>query len=280
MGGRLMSLLKVENIAKEYAIPKPGAWFGSGRLRAVDGVSLELEAGKVLGIVGESGSGKSTLGKMIMALEEPSSGKVLFDGKDLLALPAGELKRLRRQFQMVFQDPMASLNPRHRVGEIVGEPLMIHEGLAEAEALERARALLVEVGLEAGMVSRFPHEFSGGQRQRIMIARAISTKPRLLVADEPVSSLDLTVQAQILELLLRLKRSHQMAMVFISHDLRIVERLSDEVAVMKDGKVVERGSASQVCRSPKDPYTQALFEAGLPLPSAMLTQWRNHRGQA
>jgi ABC-type glutathione transport system ATPase component len=275
-----MSLLEVKNISKTYAVPKPGAWFGSARLNAVDDVSLSLEAGKVLGIVGESGSGKSTLGKMIMALEEPNAGQVLFEGREIFGLPASDLKRLRRQFQMVFQDPMASLNPRHRVGEIVGEPLMIHEGLSDEDAVERARGLLVEVGLEAGMVGRFPHEFSGGQRQRIMIARAIATKPKLLVADEPVSSLDLTVQAQILELLLKLKRTHQMAMIFISHDLRIVERLSDDVAVMKDGKVIETGPAKEVCRSPRHDYTKALFEAGLPLPSALMSQLRKTDGQS
>lgn len=275
-----MTLLKVENLCKEFAIPKPGAWFGNTRLRAVDEVSLELSAGKVLGIVGESGSGKSTLGKMIMALEEPTSGRVLFEGQDIFKLGGSDLKRRRRDFQMVFQDPMASLNPRHKVGEIVGEPLMIHDHMAEPDALEHAELLLEEVGLERKMVQRYPHEFSGGQRQRIMIARAIATRPKLLVADEPVSSLDLTVQAQILELLLKLKRTHNMAMIFISHDLRIVERLSDHVAVMKDGKIIERGPAKQLYHSPQHEYTKALLEAGLPVPSALLSQLRRKNGQS
>jgi ABC-type microcin C transport system duplicated ATPase subunit YejF len=275
-----MSLLKVENVSKEFAVPKPGAWFGNARLMAVDGVSLELEAGKVLGIVGESGSGKSTLGKMIMALEEPSVGRVLFEGQDLFKLGGAELRHRRRDFQMVFQDPMASLNPRHRVGEIVGEPLMIHDKMPEPDALEHAGLLLEEVGLDKGMLGRFPHEFSGGQRQRIMIARAIATRPKLLVADEPVSSLDLTVQAQILELLITLKLSHRMAMVFISHDLRIVERLSDQVAVMKDGKIIEAGPAKEIYRHPRHEYTKALLEAGLPLPSALMSHLRKTHGQS
>ena len=275
-----MSLLRVENLSKQYAVPKPGAWFGSARLNAVDDVSFELEAGKVLGIVGESGSGKSTLGKMIMALEDPSGGRVFFEGQDIFKLSGSDLRRKRRNFQMVFQDPMASLNPRHQVGEIVGEPLMIHEGLAELDAIDRAGALLEEVGLERKTVARYPHEFSGGQRQRIMIARAIATNPKLLVADEPVSSLDLTVQAQILDLLLALKRKHRMAMIFISHDLRIVERLSDHVAVMKDGKIIETGPAKEIYRHPQHEYTRALLEAGLPLPSALMTQLRKQNGQS
>ena len=275
-----MSLLRVENLAKEFSVPEPGAWFGNARLRAVDGVSFELEAGKVLGIVGESGSGKSTLGRMVMALEEPTSGRVLFEGQDVAKLPGAALKRLRRDFQMVFQDPMASLNPRHRVAEIVGEPLVIHDKLSDAEAADKAGALLEQVGLEKSMLSRFPHEFSGGQRQRIMIARAIATNPKLLVADEPVSSLDLTVQAQILELLLRLKKTLNMAMIFISHDLRIVERLSDQVAVMKDGKIVETGPARQLYKNPQHPYTQSLLASGMPVPAALMAQLRNKNGQS
>jgi ABC-type oligopeptide transport system ATPase subunit len=269
-----MILLKVEHLSKEFPVPKADAWFGSRRLQAVDDVSLELTVGKVLGIVGESGSGKSTLGKMIMALEVPSSGRVLFEEQDIFKMGSKDLKRHRRDFQMVFQDPMASLNPRHKVGEIVGEPLIIHDAMSEPDALEHAELLLEEVGLERTMVNRYPHEFSGGQRQRIMIARAIATRPKLLVADEAVSSLDLTVQAQILELLLRLKRSHNMAMIFISHDLRIVERLSDDLAVMKDGKIIETGPSKEIYRNPQHEYTKALLEAGLPVPSTLLSQLR------
>lgn len=274
-----MPLLVAEKLSKEFPVPKPGAWFAQERLRAVDEVSLELELGKVLGIVGESGSGKSTLGRMLMALEEPSAGRVFFDGQEISAMSEGALKPLRRNFQMVFQDPMAAMNPRHRLGEIVGEPLRIHERLSDEDAFEAGAKLLEEVGLNAAMAGRFPHELSGGQRQRVMIARAISCRPKLLVADEPVSSLDVTIQAQILELLQRLQKTHQMAMVFISHDLRIVERLSDSLAVMKDGKVIEYGRAREIYRRPQHAYTKELLEAGMTLPAMLMTQWRE-RGKA
>jgi peptide/nickel transport system ATP-binding protein/oligopeptide transport system ATP-binding protein len=264
-----MSLLKAENISKVFSVPKVDAWFGQARLRAVDGVSLELEKGRTLGIVGESGSGKSTLARCLVALEDLSEGRVFFDGKDLSSLGSTELRRERRRFQMVFQDPFASLNPRHKVLEILSEPLLIHEGLEAGAATEKAAALMARVGLDAGMMTRFPHEFSGGQRQRIMIARAIASSPDLLVADEPVSSLDITVQAQILELLLKLKKELGMAMVFISHDLRVVERLSDEVAVMKDGKIIESGPATQIYKDPRHPYTQSLLKSMLPIHAAL-----------
>ena len=265
-----MSLLKAENIVKIFEVPKLDSWFGQARLRAVDGVSLSLEKGRTLGIVGESGSGKSTLGRCLVALEEPTEGRVLFEGKDLFKLKAAELRAERRKFQMVFQDPQASLNPRHRVLEILAEPLEIHEGLKGGAAEDRAASLMKQVGLEASMLSRYPHEFSGGQRQRIMIARAIATKPELLVADEPVSSLDITIQAQILELLLKLKRELGMAMVFITHDLRVVERLSDDLAVMKDGKIVEEGPCGPGLQGSAGTLTrQSLLHASLPLPMAL-----------
>ncbi|MES2200827.1 MAG: ABC transporter ATP-binding protein [candidate division FCPU426 bacterium] len=264
-----MPLLTAENIVKEFSVPKLDAWFGQARLRAVDGVSLSLEPGHTLGIVGESGSGKSTLARCLVALEEPSQGRVLFDGQDLSKLGSRKLRAERAKFQMVFQDPLASLNPRHRVWQIVSEPLVIHKGLKKEAAMEEAGALMSQVGLEPGMLLRYPHEFSGGQRQRIMIARAIATRPRLLVADEPVSSLDITVQAQILDLLLKLKNELGMAMVFISHDLRVVERLSDSLAVMKDGKIVEQGPAASIYRAPVHAYTQTLLKAALPLPKAL-----------
>ena len=270
-----MSLLQAENIVKTFAVPKMDSWFGQARLRAVDGVSLSLEKGRTLGIVGESGSGKSTLARCLMALEEPTGGRVLFDGRDLAKLPAGELRHERRRFQMIFQDPQASLDPRHQVLQILSEPLEIHENLKGSQAIDRASSLLMQVGLEPSMLSRYPHEFSGGQRQRIMIARAIATKPDLLVADEPVSSLDITVQAQVLALLLKLKKELGMAMVFISHDLRVVERLSDDLAVMKDGKVVEEGPAGRIYRSPQHPYTQELLHASLPLPVALRAHFRD-----
>lgn len=264
-----MSLLSAKGLSKEYGIPKPGAWFGQARLKAVDNVDLEIKPGETFGLVGESGSGKSTLARMAMALEEPGAGEVIFEGRSLFKLSSRDLREARRHFQMVFQDPMASINPRHQALDVVTEPLQVHDGLKGEALQEKGAALLREVGLEPSMLTRYPHEFSGGQRQRLMIARAISTRPKLLVADEPVSSLDITIQAQILELLIKLKRDLGMAMLFISHDLRVVERLSDRVAVMKDGKIVEQGSAAEIYRSPKHEYTKSLLEASLPLPQGI-----------
>ena len=264
-----MTLLRAEGLSKSYGVPKQGAWFAHERLKAVDGVSLELEAGRTLGIVGESGSGKSTLARLLTALEQPSEGRVLFEGQDLFKLSSSALRAARLHFQMVFENPMASLNPRHKAGEIVAEPLEVH-GLAKgAQLRDRAAALLVQVGLEAAMLERYPHEFSGGQRQRLMIARAISTAPKLLVADEPLSSLDVSVQAQILELLKKLRAESGMAMVFISHDLRVVRGLCDEAMVMKDGEVVEQGPVEGLWASPRHPYTRELLASVLPLPPAL-----------
>ena len=264
-----MSLLQLKGLSKQYGVPKPGAWFGSARLKAVDGVDLVLAAGETVGVVGESGSGKSTLAKMAMALETPDAGQVLFDGQELFKLGSRELRAQRRHFQMVFQDPMASINPRHRAFDVVTEPIQVHEDLAASALEERASALMREVGLEPSMLTRYPHEFSGGQRQRLMIARAVSTRPKLLVADEPVSSLDITIQAQILNLLLKLKKDLGMAMLFISHDLRVVERLSDRVAVMKEGKILELAPAKELYLRPSHDYTKALLAASLPLPAGI-----------
>lgn len=238
-----------------------GGGLGGGRrqLRAVDGVDLEILDGETLGIVGESGCGKSTLGRLLLALLAPSSGSVEFDGIDLASLSRAELRRLRRDMQIVFQDPYASLNPRMRVGNIIGEGIEIH-GIASGQTKRRSVLEMMErVGLSAGAYDRYPHEFSGGQRQRIGIARALVLRPKFIVADEPVSALDVSIQAQILNLLGDLKEEMSLTFAFISHDLRVVEHVSDRVAVMYLGRIVELASAADIYVSPRHPYTQALL---------------------
>ncbi|MFP6599912.1 MAG: dipeptide ABC transporter ATP-binding protein [Deltaproteobacteria bacterium] len=232
---------------------------GRRQLRAVDGVDLDILGGETLGIVGESGCGKSTLGRLLLALLAPSSGSVEFDGTDLASLSRAELRRLRRDMQIVFQDPYASLNPRMRVGNIIGEGIEIH-GIARGQAKRRAVLEMMErVGLSADTYDRYPHEFSGGQRQRIGIARALVLRPKFIVADEPVSALDVSIQAQILNLLADLKAEMSLTFAFISHDLRVVEHVSDRVAVMYLGRIVELASAADIYASPRHPYTQALL---------------------
>jgi len=252
----MSALLRVTKLTKQF--PVKGS---RSVIHAVNGVSFSQEAGETIGIVGESGCGKSTLGRTILRLIEPTSGKVEFDGADLAALSAAALRERRRDMQMIFQDPFASLDPRMKIGTILEEPLVVH-AIGDRAARKRAVAELLDiVGLPAGAAERYPHEFSGGQRQRICIARAIALKPKLVVADEPVSALDVSIQSQILNLLAALRRELGLSYLFISHDLAVVRYISDRVAVMYLGQIVEMGSFESVYDSPKHPYTQALISA-------------------
>jgi len=252
-----MTLVDVRDLVKYYAGER--GWFGLGRprppVRAVDGVSFTIAAGKTLGLVGESGSGKTTVGRTMLRLQEPTRGTVVFDGKDVFALDAGPLRALRRQMQIVFQDPYSSLNPRMTVAETLREPLEIHHLTGEVSAL------LDEVGLDAAFAQRYPHELSGGQRQRVGIARALSVAPQFIVCDEPVSALDVSVQAQVLNLLADLQARRRLTYLFIAHDLAVVRHIADEVAVMYLGKIVERAPAAEIYAQPRHPYTRALLSA-------------------
>jgi len=229
--------------------------------KAVDDISFSVSRGEILGIVGESGSGKSTLGRSIMRLVDAQSGKVLLEGKNLLKLSASDLKKSRRDFQMIFQDPYASLNPRMTVFDTLAEPLLTHKLATRKNVLEQVNQLMDDVGLDRRFVRKYPHEFSGGQRQRIAIARAIALKPKLIIADEPVSALDVTIRAQILKLLLELTQKHQLTMLFISHDMSVVRYLCDRVLVMQKGKLVEEGETEALFIAPKEAYTQQLLAA-------------------
>jgi oligopeptide/dipeptide ABC transporter ATP-binding protein len=248
-------LLEVEGVSKLFR-GKHGRW-----LKAVEGVSLALAPGETLGIVGESGSGKSTLGRVMLGLLAPTAGRVRFQGVDLAGLSAAALRRLRRDMQPIFQDPYASLDPRFTVGASIAEPLVIHRIGDAGQRRRRVAALLEIVGLEPDAARRYPHEFSGGQRQRIGIARAIAPEPKLIVADEPVSALDVSIQSQILNLLIELKARLGLSYVFISHDLAVVEHISDRVAVMYLGRVVEMAATAALYRRAAHPYTQALISA-------------------
>ena len=254
-------LLEVTDLHKHY--PVRGGIFGrtQAMVRAVAGVSLQVMPGQTLGLVGESGCGKSTLGRTLMRLEEPTHGSVRFDGQDLAHARGAELFRLRREIQMVFQDPYSSINPRVTVGEIVREPLLVHRIGNKAEQVERVRQLLQTVGLAGDMGSRYPNEFSGGQRQRIGVARALALDPRLVIADEPVSALDVSVQSQVLNLMVRLQKERGLSYVFISHDLSVVQHVSDVVAIMYLGRIVETGPVDRIFDHPAHPYTRALMQA-------------------
>jgi ABC-type glutathione transport system ATPase component len=267
-----MPLIEVRNLSKIYSQ-------GGGALReqsekrhevrAVDDVSLAIHGGETLGLVGESGSGKSTLGRMILRLVEPTSGEIYFEGRNLLAANRGEMRRLRRDMQIIFQDPFASLDPRYRVEDIIAEPLIIHQnshqhshGNGRSQDLRsRVIELTRAVGLDESILQRFPHEFSGGQRQRIGIARALALRPKFIVADEPVSALDVSVGAQIVNLLAQLQRDFGLTYLFISHSMPVVRYLSTRIAVMYRGKIVEVGTTPQITEAPKHPYTRSLLEA-------------------
>ena len=251
-------LLEVQDLVKHYRLPRDRLLRPAPRVQALRGVSFQVRAGRSLGIVGESGSGKSTLARLVMALEAPTQGQVRLLGRDLNALSASELRAARRDFQMVFQDPYGSLDPRQRVGRIVAEPL---RGVTPADTRSRVAAALDAVGLRAADADKYPHEFSGGQRQRIAIARALITRPKLIVADEPVSALDVSVQAQVLNLLADLQTQFGVTYLFISHDLAVVDHVCDEVAVMQHGRIVEHGPTGQVLQHPKHAYTRALLAA-------------------
>jgi oligopeptide/dipeptide ABC transporter ATP-binding protein len=260
-----MSLLEIRNLKKHFPVGEGLFSRGKGAVKAVDGVNLSINEGETLGLVGESGCGKSTLGRTILRLIEPTSGEVNFLGKNLLALSPRELREMRREMQIIFQDPYASLNPRMRVGDIVGEGLEIHK-LAKGKAKrDRVMELLRQVGLREDHYDRYPHEFSGGQRQRIGIARALAVNPKFIVCDEPVSSLDVSIQAQIINLLQELQEKMHLTYLFISHDLRVVEHISHRVAIMYLGKVVEIAQSDKIYRDAKHPYTRALLSA-VPMP--------------
>jgi oligopeptide/dipeptide ABC transporter ATP-binding protein len=260
-----MSLLEIRNLKKHFPVGEGLFSRGKGAVKAVDGVNLSINEGETLGLVGESGCGKSTLGRTILRLIDPTSGEINFLGKNLLSLSQRELRDTRREMQIIFQDPYASLNPRMRVGDIVGEGLEIHK-LAKGKAKrERVMELLHQVGLRDDHYDRYPHEFSGGQRQRIGIARALAVNPKFIVCDEPVSSLDVSIQAQIINLLQELQEKMHLTYLFISHDLRVVEHISHRVAIMYLGKVVEIAKSDTIYRDAKHPYTRALLSA-VPIP--------------
>ena len=260
MSGTDRPLVAARRLTKRFH-RRSGLWGAAGPpVQAVNGVDLTIREGETVGLVGESGSGKSTLGRMLIRLIEPDDGTLHFDGIDLLALPPVELRKLRRQFQIIFQDSYGALNPRMRVGTAVGEPLAIHKLAAgRAARVERVGELLRQVGLDPAAASKYPHQFSGGQRQRIGIARAIACSPRFIVADEPVSALDPPVQAQIINLLIDLQEQLGLAYLFIAHDLSVVEHFCDRVAVMYLGRIVEEAPAATLYASPRHPYTQALL---------------------
>jgi len=260
-------LLEVRNLTKVFDLAEsPFGGRHAGEVRAVDDVSLDIHEGETLGLVGESGSGKSTLGRLVLRLIEPSSGTIVFDGIDLLQAKGPGLRRLRRDMQIIFQDPFGSLDPRYRVEDVIAEPLLLHqeiagENLSRAARRQRVQELLRAVGMDDSAMARYPHEFSGGQRQRIGIARALALRPKFIVADEPVSALDVSVGAQIVNLLQQLQRDFGLTYLFISHSMPVVRYLSTRIAVMYQGKIVEIGNTEQIAAQPQHAYTRTLLAA-------------------
>jgi oligopeptide/dipeptide ABC transporter, ATP-binding protein, C-terminal domain len=269
-------VLETRDLVKHYPITR-GVVFQRkiGAVRAVDGVSLKLHKGETLGIVGESGCGKSTLARLLVGLEKPSSGQIIVNGTDLGTLSRSEMRRFRRDVQMVMQDPYTSLNPRMTVGDIIGEPFEIHPDVVpRKDRHARVRELLDVVGLNPDHINRYPHQFSGGQRQRIGIARAIALRPKIIICDEPVSALDVSIQAQVINLLERLQAEFGLSYIFIAHDLSVVRHIADRVAVMYLGKIVETGTDAEIYDGPTHPYTQALLSA-VPVPDPTLRGQRD-----
>lgn len=258
-------LLEIRNLSKVFRVAGKSPGSPKQILQAVDDVSFSLSSGETLGLVGESGCGKSTTGKLILRLLEPDTGEILFEGENVLELPAKKIRSLRRDMQMIFQDPFSSLNPRMRIGQIIAEPLKIHGLVKEGQLQAEVTRLLETVGLEPTQFDRFPHEFSGGQRQRIGIARALAVNPKLIIADEPVSALDVSIQAQVINLLQDIQEDFGLTYLFIAHDLAVIEHICDRVAVMYLGRIVELAPAEKLYAAPKHPYTEALL-ASVPVP--------------
>ena len=260
-----MALLEVENLKKYFPVQKGILDRTAGHVKAVDGVSFRLKRGETLGLVGESGCGKTTVGRSLLRLIEPTEGRINFNGQNLLELDRGEMRKVRASLQIIFQDPFSSLNPRMSVGDIIAEPIRNHLSLSKGEIQQRVAHLMQRVGLHTAYMNRYPHEFSGGQRQRIGIARAVALNPLVIICDEPVSALDVSIQAQVINLLAQLQEQLELSYLFIAHDLSVVEHISDRVAVMYLGRIVETAVAEALYSDPRHPYSQALMSA-VPIP--------------